>query len=363
MKIINLSILTVLAITASACSNRFSWTLKVKDKPVVSYNNDRTSDSSKSVEKIDIVDSIKMIKLEEDGHSPINVIAQFENLDSVFIVRDLDNAYRFDRNGKFLNQFGKEGTDYKRLDTFMLDSLDHVLLVDGCSKKMLVFNQDGTLIQSREFSSKKHDFINAGTLLQDGSILMNNAIFNLDNNLYTLLKPSETACTDIMHTQLNSKEIAFPMGRHPISNWNGSLRLTNPYDNHFFTLDKNGLPIKDLTIQTALSTPGTDILSKPQNQIDLYSTLRKSSEYFLGYTSIFETENYLILENMYNECFYVDKYDITGDQIKEKDIKYLILPTSGKELIGASDKAFYIADSSHDTIEVFFLKHKESACK
>jgi hypothetical protein len=39
------------------------------------------------------------------------------------------------------------------------------------------------------------------------------------------------------------------------------------------------------------------------------------------------------------------------------------LPTSGKELIGASDKAFYIADSSHDTIEVFFLKHKESACK
>lgn len=184
---------------------------------------------------------------------------------------------------------------------------------------------------------------------------MNNAIFNLDNNLYTLLRPSDTACTDIMHTPLNSKEIAFPMGRHPISNWNGSLRLTNPYDNHIFTLNKNGLPIKDLTIQTTLCTPSTDILGKPQNQIDLYSTLRKSSKYFLGYTSIFETENYLILENMYNECFYVDKYDITGDQIKEKDIKYLMLPTSGKELIGASDKAFYISDSSHNTIEVFFL--------
>lgn len=337
--------------------------MKVKDKPVVSYNNLRSSGLGKSIEEIDIVDSVKVIKLEEDGHRHINTIVQFEKLDSVFIVRDNNNAYRLDRNGKFLNQFGKEGTDYKRLDTFMLDSLGHVLLVDGYSKKMLVFNQDGTLIQSREFSSKKNDFINAGTLLQDGSILMNNAIFNLNNNLYTLLGPLDVACTDIMHTPLNSKEIAFPMGRHPISNWNESLRLTNPYDNHIFTLDKNGMPIKDLTIQTALSTPNVDILSKPQNQIDLYLTLRKSLKYFLGYTSIFETENYLILENMYNECFYVDKYDITGDQIKEKDIKYLMLPTFGKELIGASDNAFYIADSSHDTIEVFFLKHKESACK
>jgi hypothetical protein len=294
----------------------------------------------------DIIKKIEVIPLEVTNNSMLKGgIGQVECVNSSYIVRDeSERIFRFSSKGKYLNRIGNKGraeAEYLRVDTFMIDSLNRVVILDGASDKLLIFNPDGTFVKVIRFPSGTFTlgFINAGVQLKGDNILVNDRIYNHGNALYSLLSTHEKKKKEIANTPLRSPEVACYIGEHPISMWKGHLKFLKPFDKRIYTLNDKDEIVPVMTIATSKKLAGDDILSKPKETYQIYYDVKKKG-YFEGFTSIFETEKYILLDNWHNDEFLIDKSTMSGYKIGNDKIINSMLMIPCMHIIGSTSDSF-----------------------
>jgi hypothetical protein len=325
--------MALMLIPAASCSQRV---LCAGGMPVTGYE--------EPVDTLpDIIKKIEVIPLEVTENSMLKGIVQVECVNSSYIVSDdSDRIFRFSSKGKYLNRIGNEGraeAEYLRVDTFMIDSLNRVVIFDGATDKLLIFNPDGTFVKVIRFPSGTLRFINAGVQLKGDNMLVNDRIFNYGNTLYSLLSTHEKKKKEIANTPLRSPEVACYIGEHPISMWKGNLKFLKPFDKRIYTLNDKDEIVPVMTIATSKKLAGDDILSKPEETNKIFLNIRKKG-YFEGFTSIFETEKYILLDNWHNDEFLIDKSTMTGYRIRDNEIIDSMLMVPRMSIIASTDDSF-----------------------
>ena len=123
-----------------------------------------------------LIESVEYIPLETDSVHHVGYNPQlYVGDDSYYIVDDImanDRIYRYDLNGKFLNQIGRRGRgpgEFGAISSFQL--LNDTIIVFSYPHKMLMFTQDGNFIRSSELSQtiiREAYYVGDGYLIYNG---------------------------------------------------------------------------------------------------------------------------------------------------------------------------------------------------
>lgn len=254
-------------------------------------------------------ESLDIVKLELTSESIINYIKRIELVDSIIVVQTTDNLLAFSINGKYLYKYSNKGggpTEYLALSSFVVDRKNLTIkIIDEASCKMLTFNMNGSILSSKTFKRESIEMWTvSGIQLNNDDILFTNMIYNEKNALYTLFNTRNQKKQILYSFPVNTVNVAQPVGNSTVSIYNDTVKLLMPFDKQVYSLiDSKLIPI--LSIATKLKTVEQKRIKEIKNfSIMTYAELSKN-KYFTGFTGIFETKDYLLLEVLFNSKYFL----------------------------------------------------------
>ena len=257
--------------------------------------------------QVNLVDNIELIELEFTHKSMLTNIRKIDFVDSLIILQDeACGILCFDRNGKFLNSIsgkGRASNEYIRLNTYAIDG-DQVLIFDSYSNKIMRFYLNGMFIDSQRCAPGVLGEIHRVELLNDGRILQNNLLLGQDNNIYTILN-TQNEKQNLLSTPMHSYSAGHFIGANPMTQNTDGVLMVRPFDNVIYRLSKFNNLEPAYTIATTKKLAGDNVLSE-QKEFSIM-TYMELSDYFWGFTSIFDTDKYLVLSFFDNDYFCLDK--------------------------------------------------------
>lgn len=269
-----------------------------------------------------VVDNYEIVPLEQTDNCILTGIKKIVRSDSTYIIFDNYNnlVVRFDKNGKFLNPIGLKGraaSEYLRIDTFTVDADGSVLIFDGSQDKVLVYGQDGEFISSVSFPKRTLGFINDAVSLDEDRVLVNNCVYNNDNEIYRVLSLADKGVAKLVDFPVISDNIAEPTGRIPIGGC-GRVVFLKPFDDTVYALDDQDAVVPLLSVGQS-SKLVDDKYLKNHNVFSVATTYGELSRdgYFTGFVSVFETERYLLLVTYNDAYFLIDKGTNVGKYLRQ----------------------------------------------
>lgn len=121
----------------------------------ISFNFDK--DKKESIDYLNLIDSIKVVKLETNENCLIGSISKIiYDQNYIYILDEISSKalLKYDQSGKFIQKISNVGNgpgEYVRLTDFFLLN-DEVVLLDGYSSKIMFFSKTGQFLS--EFSVK-----------------------------------------------------------------------------------------------------------------------------------------------------------------------------------------------------------------
>lgn len=269
-----------------------------------------------------VVDSYEIVPLEQTDKCVLTGIKKIVKSDSVYIVFDNYNNLiaRFDQNGKFLNRIGLSGraaSEYLRIDNFATDVDGRVLIFDGSQDKVLVYEQDGDFVTSVSFPKRALGFINDAVSLGGGRVLVNNCIYNNNNDIYRVLSLTDKGIATLVEFPMISENIAEPTGKNPIGG-SGRVVILKPFDDTVYTLDEPDAVVPLLSVGQSKKLVDDKYIEN-HNIFSIATTYAELSKdgYFPGFVSVFETEKHLLLVTYNNVYFLIDKESNLGRPLRQ----------------------------------------------
>lgn len=269
-----------------------------------------------------VVDSYEIVPLEQTDKCVLTGIKKIVKSDSVYIVFDNYNNLiaRFDQNGKFLNRIGLSGraaSEYLRIDNFATDADGRVLIFDGSQDKVLVYEQDGGFVTSVSFPKWALGFINDAVSLGGGRVLVNNCIYNNNNDIYRVLSLTDKGIATLVEFPMISENIAEPTGKNPIGG-SGRVVILKPFDDTVYTLDEQDAVVPLLSVGQSKKLVDDKYIEN-HNIFSIATTYAELSKdgYFPGFVSVFETEKHLLLVTYNNVYFLIDKESNLGRPLRQ----------------------------------------------
>lgn len=269
-----------------------------------------------------VVDSYEIVPLEQTDKCVLTGIKKIVKSDSVYIVFDNYNNLiaRFDQNGKFLNRIGLSGraaSEYLRIDNFATDADGRVLIFDGSQDKVLVYEQDGGFVTSVSFPKRALGFINDAVSLGGGRVLVNNCIYNNNNDIYRVLSLTDKGIATLVEFPMISENIAEPTGKNPIGG-SGRVVILKPFDGTVYTLDEQDAVVPLLSVGQSKKLVDDKYIEN-HNIFSIATTYAELSKdgYFPGFVSVFETEKHLLLVTYNNVYFLIDKESNLGRPLRQ----------------------------------------------
>ena len=269
-----------------------------------------------------VVDSYEIVPLEQTDKCVLTGIKKIVKSDSVYIVFDNYNNLiaRFDQNGKFLNRIGLSGraaSEYLRIDNFATDADGRVLIFDGSQDKVLVYEQDGGFVTSVSFPKRALGFINDAVSLGGGRVLVNNCIYNNNNDICRVLSLTDKGIATLVEFPMISENIAEPTGKNPIGG-SGRVVILKPFDDTVYTLDEQDAVVPLLSVGQSKKLVDDKYIEN-HNIFSIATTYAELSKdgYFPGFVSVFETEKHLLLVTYNNVYFLIDKESNLGRPLRQ----------------------------------------------
>lgn len=269
-----------------------------------------------------IVQGYDILPLELTDGSALSGIKKVVRVDASYIVFDNYNGLivRYDKNGKYLNRIGLKGrasSEYLRVDTFVIDEDENVLILDGSQDKILTYRPDGKFVSVTLFPKRSLGFINDAVSLGDGRILVNNCIYNNFNEIYRILSINDKKVASLIGFPMTSENIAEPTGKRPVGGYDRII-LLKPFDDTIYTLDDKNKVLPLLYVEHK----GMLVDDKYYKNHVVFSVATTYSEmsqkgYFSGFVSVFESERHLLLCTYNDVYFLIDKDTNTGLPLRQ----------------------------------------------
>lgn len=268
---------------------------------------------------LDSIADIEYVKLERTDDIYIKDIQQLLNavyLDekNIFVSTGSNSVLRFNSDGKFLNTIGKKGqgpSEFASLFSFKINSKNNeVYLFDASSKKLLVFDYDGTFKKSIPTKTHAEDFYYQGA---DTMLLVNRnpakepmafAISESSRDMFDVLLPphdKKSGMQGFMFDYINKNKI-----------YNGRLILNSEVTDTIFEIDPRTLNVHPKYIQL----PSNNGVGEENTSIYL----------------IFETDRFanlaILKDNQVKTTYWYDKLknEIFTGLIWNEDTQSFVLP-------------------------------------
>lgn len=256
-------------------------------------------------------ESFNIVSLEQTDESIINIIKRVECVDSIILVQTLDDLLAFSNDGKYIRKYGRKGNgpeEFLSLSSFVVDKQKKkIRIIDEASSKILIFNIGG------EFQSKNNYdrqllsmWTVSGIQLNENEILFTNMVYKDKNALYTLFDIKSNVKTAIYTFPVKTDNTAEPAGRYTVSLFNDTVKLVLPFDNQVYALVGSKL-IPTMSISTKKTMIEQKEIKAIENfSINTYAEFYDKN-YFTGFTGIFETKDYILLDVLYNSNYFLLK--------------------------------------------------------
>lgn len=246
--------------------------------------------SKKNGQGVDFA-NVRIVELNNNNEkmvAPRKVL--FDN--SSIFIQDKDKVLHFSKDGKLENTIGKRGHgrgEYVVLRTFYLESKTNVILVDSYRGGLLRYKSDGTFVDETRIGKNIYNIQNA-YLLSEDSLFFSNYIMNDQSDIYQILNLNTKKNTVVSHTNLSTKNKMYPVGRNSFSVYNGCVKYVEPFDNKIYELNGN----KCYQYSTKQKLLDKDEQSEIKDfSLESYVHLMSQGG-FVGFTDIFEINNYLL---------------------------------------------------------------------
>lgn len=249
----------------------------------------------------------KIIPLDSKCH--LSTILKVEQVDSCFVIQDLNGVYSFDTNGNFLCQYSQKGhgrKEYIRVYSFFVDENKDINLLDAYTGKIMTFNLKGEYLSEKRFKTGMlRNVQNICKLPNRNQLFYSNCVFNDQNCIYGTFDLNKLQEKELVRTPLRTQNVGMPIGNHSFSIFKDTVRYVVPFENKIYTFDSDNA----LLLNTKQVLLDEEHLAKIKD-FGMAAYVRCMHEKkFLGFTDIFETEKYILLSRMNMEYVLVDKSD------------------------------------------------------
>ena len=191
--------------------------------------------------------SFEIVPLEMTPASILSRIERLEVVDSFLLIQDNEKVLCFNRSGEY-QWYGTQGRgpgQYLRINTFFTDRNEKtVALVDKSLKKIMWFDLMGHFLSEKKYNPRSLYMVHSGVLLQKGRLLQENYIYNDYNTIYALMDLGTGERTPLYGMDVKTDNVAFPIGNHPVSVYQDTVKMVVPFDNKIYTLqDSTFIPV------------------------------------------------------------------------------------------------------------------------
>lgn len=222
--------------------------------------------------------------------------------------------YVFNHQGTYCGHIGSIGHghgEYINPRTFYLDDNRKVVdVVDAYSNSILQYDFNGTFLSSKEVKQGISAIYQYG-YLADGKVLGCNCIFTEPSDVYFV---ADSALTDTIYTlssELNSDAMT-PVGNHPFTIRNNTAKMCLPFSNIIYEY-ANGEFKEFAHIETKLNVLNEKEIRDTKFTMPInMSTVPVNDDVFWGFSDLFETDKFIVLNTPYDSYFIIEKGKTTG---------------------------------------------------
>lgn len=299
------------------------------------------------------VDSFQVVPLETNSSSILSGINRVAFMDSLIFIHSNDRLLCFNNAGKFLYPVGIKGRgagEYLRINTFFTDNFHQTInIVDEFSGKILTYKPDGTYLNEKKYPPRSFYMLHTGYLVGKDKLLCSNYVYKRFNRIYSLIDLPAGTTKELGKFPLQTQNTAMPIGQETIATYKDSIKVILPFDNKLYSYaDSTLVPLILIETEKKFLSERKLKAEKDFSVMTYFNADQKG--YFSGFKAIFETENYILLnEAGNNQYFLIDKKKNTGKRYTySNDGKLNRLPLTG---IFTINKNYFVG-----TISAYALK-------
>lgn len=266
--------------------------------------------------------SFEVIPLETDTDCIITEVKKIIDMDSLFVLVTERRVMAFDRDGHYSRDFGERGRgtgEYLMVSTAYWDVWSRTLnVVDAIRRRFFSYALSGQLAATWKLNQENASLVNTAESYSPTRLFCANYLYNDQNEVFTILdleRNSQESVAKFAGRTDNTQEYT---GRHPFSLHDGRVTCIFPYSNVLKVYEE--VSGEELAPTFTILTKEKILDKKEQAEIEDFGIMRYAEQMnngtFVGFTDVFETENYYMLA-FYN-IYYVLIEKSTG-QLKKYD--------------------------------------------
>lgn len=255
------------------------------------------------------VDSFDVIPLETTAQSLLSYIRKVEWVDSLILIQDAkERLYGFDRQGKFKYAYGSRGIapgEYLAVTSFYIDhEKQQVNIIDEHTNRIYCYDMTGCFISERKFPVETFSFVQSACLLDSTHVLCSHYMFKDLNVIYSLVDLDSKEKKELYRVPMKTDGAAQYIGVHPISECLGDIKCIVPFDDKVYSWT-NGKLIPDMLVSTNKPLVPAEQLQKMEDYSPFSYADWLNKGFFVGFTSVFETSDYIVLTVMQNSMYFI----------------------------------------------------------
>ncbi len=272
-------------------------------------------DDENTVPISSLISGFRGVQLESTPKCMLSGVQKIEVIDSLILVSDMNKVAAFTRDGKFSHTYGKSGNaenEYLALGTFMQTPTGEIALIDTATGKILLFTLSGKFISSKKFSDNSFSRVQDGCYVDKDKLFLSLSVYNNQNSVYGYFDMEDGSFTDIANVYMQTDNVMQYIGKHPYCKFGDDIHWVMPFSPVISSLNPDG---NTYEFKTSKKIWGKTELEQVKDFSIMTYAKAMEEGVFMGFTDIFETENYLWLPctNLY--CTVVDKASNTCKNI------------------------------------------------
>lgn len=240
-------------------------------------------------------DSVVHVRLTTPDDVVVNVIKSVKTTDSLIVLSDVGgNVYGFERDGTYRCQYGRRGEagdEYVNMSGFALMPSGGIVICDSYSQKMLFYDAYGSHERNVRFGNSSLSMIQQCESVNDSILVVGRYIYNGQDSVYATVNICNQCVTPFASVPMHTDNVAIPVGDHSVSVYKGRISYIKPLDPLVYRFPD----VAWLDLDT-----GDDVWSEARlGEITDFNPLTymdaMNHGIFLGYTDIYEMDDYIYL--------------------------------------------------------------------
>ncbi len=256
-------------------------------------------------------------KLDAPSEIDISSIQKIDFLDDYIIVQNTKGVYCFDKDGKFIRQYGTKGHgpgEYVQVGGMIVnDNKKTISIYDSYSCSLNNYSVDGKYLTTKRLKTDALNLMFSGEYYDEDNLFVNYFLYKSQKLAFALCDMETFERSGVKSYDMSASTSAERSGMHAYDIRDGVVKYVLPFKNEVYCYNmQDSFPI--YLVQTKKDILDSDELLKKEYHSTINFDYIQNEDIFLGFNDIFEMESYIFLNTLYNSYFLVNKETMIGQR-------------------------------------------------